>query len=244
MKDKKIYLIGEKDHYKKNKTDMKQLFIKEKITPDIIFTEGNGKPPVLREYNPFKEYLITRKKLELPEYEYIENAINKNYNTERNLEGNLIVVEDLKLFNFQISVFAACINYLSKTYSEFEEINKIDNIFNEFNLMRDITNKIMGYNYTNNEKEISNIEKGILTLILKELDENKLKNNYSEEAHPAIYNKIRTNSYKILYNLRNEIFYENIINNIKDEKNIVLFLGDAHMPYFNNKFPINTYIKV
>ena len=242
-----IYLIGEKDHHNSVKVNLKELFLKMKIQPDIIFSEGNGQIPIQRTFNPFKEYLDERKLFELPNYNYIANAINENYNKERNLEGNIICVEDYNLFNFQVCVFHAAYKYACRTFEEMKEIKKIENILNEFWTMQNITNKILDtYEYNTNEKEISNKENIILKNIIQELQEICVKKNYEEfsSINFTLNSLIKRNMNPILLDLRNEIFYENIKNNLNTNEKIIIFVGDAHMPFFKSKFTNFIYVQV
>jgi len=242
-----IYLIGERDHHKSIKVNMKELFSKLKIEPEIIFSEGNGQLPVLRTFNPFKEYLDERKLFELPKYEYISNAINENYNKERNLEGNIICVEDYNLFNFQICVFHAVYKYAFRSFEEMKEIKKIENVLNEFWTMDSITKKILDtYEYNDNEKKISNKELVMIEAILKELQESCVNKKYDIFNSKNMYlNMLINNSINtILLDIRNEIFYENIRKNFSFENNVVIFVGDAHIPYLKQKYPHNTHIVV
>jgi hypothetical protein len=243
----KIILIGEKDHFKKNKPNMKNIFKELQIQPDLIFTEGNGKNPVQRTYNPFQKYLDERKKLDLPHYITIDLAFNRNYNKERELEGNLMSVEDLKLSRLQTFILQCSSDFALEKYDEMKDINKIDILLNDFQIMKNISKEILDLKiYNTNEKEITLIELIMLDKMLNNLEKTYVKRdlNEMEETKKEIASLILKNINKVLLNERNEIFYENIKNNIRDEKNIVVFVGDAHSEYLKRKLSPISHIEV
>lgn len=244
---KNIILIGEKDHFKENKPNMKNIFKELQIQPDLIFTEGNGKNPVQRTHNPFQKYLEEREKLDLPHYITIDLAFNRNYNKERGLEGNLMSVEDLKLSRLQAFIFQCSSDFALEKYDEMKDINKIDILINDFQIMKRISKEILDLKiYNTNEKEITLIELIMLDKMLNNLEKVYVKKdlNQMEEAKKEIANLILKNINKILLDTRNEIFFKNIKNNIRDEKNIVVFVGEAHSEYLKRNLSPQKHIVV
>ncbi len=246
----KFYLVGETDHFRA--TNMKELFAKMKVKPDIIFSEGTGKTPTFRTNNPFMGYLKERESMGLPLYEHILNVMdsNKNYNTMRKLEGNLFCVEDLNFMSFEVCLLDCVYLYSKRRFNALKTLDK--NSLGELHyeiLTLDSVNKNIknnDYDYTKPELEIAEITNRLMSLVLKEYEIICLNKNYDafKTVGANIFRFYKENELKIYRDLRNEIFYENILKNLKDEENVVIFLGDAHMPYFQEKFPTGLYVRV
>lgn len=242
-----IILIGENDHFKPNKPNMKNVFKNLGIKPDLIFTEGNGKSPVKRTHNPFQKYLDERQRLDLPHYITIDLAFNRNYNKERELEGNLISVEDLKLVRLQSFIFQCAQDFALDRYEELKDINKIDILINDFHIMKNLSNEILNLEtYNTNEKEITLLNLILLNEMLEGLEKSYVKKNlnFLEGRKRNVAIMILEKIDGILLDERNQIFYENIRKNIGDVKNIVVFVGDEHSEYLGKKLSPKKYIVV
>lgn len=247
----KFYLVGETDHFKA--TNMKELFVKMKVKPDIIFSEGTGKAPTFRTYSPFHEYLKERESMGLPIYEHILHVIdsNKNYNTMRKLEGNLFCVEDLNFMSFEVCLLDCVYLYSKRKFNALKTLSKngLEELNYEFLTLEGINQKIIqnnDYDYNKFELKLAEITEKIIEGVIKEYTNICWSKNYDafKTVSLNVFKMYSENELKIYRDLRNEIFYENIKKNLRDEENVVIFLGDAHMPYFQEKFPSNTYVRV
>lgn len=241
----KFYLIGEKDHYKA--TDMKKVFEKINVKPDVIFTEGTGRIPVSRNDNAFYNYLTERTNMNLPLYEHLKNVIesNKKYNKLRNLEGNLVCVEDYNFMSFQVCILDASFMYARRLFDEFKTLKGLTELTLEFWTLNSENMKILeNYEYNDKEKEISGVGLSLLRMILNEFEKTCVEKKYSvfNDKNKEIDLFFHAKELHVYRDIRNEIFYENIINNLGKEEKVVIFLEDTHMPFFRSKFSNHTYI--
>jgi len=243
----KFYLIGEKDN-NRQPVDMKKIFESINVKPEVIFTEGTGKSVLFRTYNPFHDYLRERESMKLPVYEYITKVLGSNKNK---LQSNVFSVEDTGFMNFENCLLNCVYLYSKRRFNALKTLDKngLEEINYELITLCEINNKILedsNYDYTQNEKKIAEISKRLINVVLRDFETICVPKNYDafKTANLHIIKMYKEKELEIYRDIRNDIFYENIINNLREEQNVVIFLGDAHMPFFINKFPNHLYTTV